>query len=80
MSRTFYWKGLDLPESSPSQVMNHAFPLDKVTCRFLWSHAGSYGHMPVLMVMCHPRSWKVTWFPMVTCIFLGSCARGTNIQ
>ena len=31
------------------------------------------------MVMCHSRDWKVTWFPMVMCAFLGSHVRGTNI-
>ena len=31
------------------------------------------------MVMCHPRGWEVTWFPMVTCAFSGSRARRTNI-
>ena len=30
------------------------------------------------MVTCHPRGWKVTWFPMVMCAFSGSRARGTN--
>src|SRR5580658_9012242 len=29
--------------------------------------------------MCHPRGWKVTWFPTVTCAFSGPRARGTNI-
>ena len=35
--------------------------------------------MLVPTVTCHPRGWKVTWFPMVTCAFSGSRARGTNI-
>ena len=35
--------------------------------------------MLVPTVTCHPRGWKVTWFPTVTCAFSGSRARGTNI-
>ena len=35
--------------------------------------------MLVPTVTCHPRGWKVTWFPTVTCAFSGSHARGTNI-